>query len=201
MNKNKVINKSFKKITLGLFIFVFICSFLCVNIKINASESYSDMSEKIYANVDISDDFDDSSVVVILDKSISGINKVHNETLFSNLEFEEINDLTYVTDVSTINNKENFEQILEIKLKYSSKENVIEMIEELILLDGVKYAGPNRYFSIEEVPNDPLYPTTIPLEDSGHIIIFNLKMHGILQQEIETFVLGLLILAFLHIQT
>ena len=162
MNKNKVINKSFKKITLGLFIFVFICSFLCVNIKINASESYSDMSEKIYANVDISDDFDDSSVVVILDKSISGINKVHNETLFSNLEFEEINDLTYVTDVSTINNKENFEQILEIKLKYSSKENVIEMIEELILLDGVKYAGPNRYFSIEEVPNDPLYPTTIP---------------------------------------
>lgn len=82
MNKNKVINKSFKKITLGLFIFVFICSFLCVNIKINASESYSDMSEKIYANVDISDDFDDSSVVVILDKSISGINKVHNEHYF-----------------------------------------------------------------------------------------------------------------------
>ena len=161
MKKNKVKNKSFK-IALGLFIFFFICSFLCVNINVNASESYSDMSEKIYANVDISDDFDDSSVVVILDKSISGINKVHNETLFSNIEFEEINDLTYVTDVSTIKNKENFEQILEIKLKYPSKENVIEMIEELILLDGIKYAGPNRYFSIEEVPNDPLYSTTIP---------------------------------------
>lgn len=37
MNKNKVINKSFKKITLGLFIFVFICSFLCVNIKMSDS--------------------------------------------------------------------------------------------------------------------------------------------------------------------
>ena len=35
------------------------------------------------------------------------------------------------------------------------------MINELSLINGIKYAGPNRYLKVEQQPNDPLYSSTI----------------------------------------
>jgi len=49
--------------------------------------------EKIFSNVTIEDDFDDSSLIVILDNFTGGVNKKHEERLFGDFEKEYIGNL------------------------------------------------------------------------------------------------------------
>ena len=74
-------------------------------------------SDKIYSHFSLSDNFDCSSVIVILDKKVSGINKVHDESFFEGVEIDGIEDLTKVTDERTVD-KENFEQTLLLRLTH-----------------------------------------------------------------------------------
>lgn len=129
------------------------------NLTVSASSNDDNLVsvEKIYSNTDIEENFDDSSLIVIIDRINSGINKSHESTIFKDIEFLEIIDLTYVNDITTITDTANFEQILKIRLIESGKAKVIEMINRLSLIDGIKYAGPNKVFEIERMPNDPLY--------------------------------------------
>lgn len=119
-------------------------------------------SEKIYSDISISDHFDATSVIVILDKSVSGINKQHSLEMFGNLDIISITDLTSVDNsAKEIIDKHNFEQILQLHLNQQSKENVLEAIEKLEKIEGIKYAGPNRLLDIEKEPNDPLYEDSL----------------------------------------
>lgn len=45
--------------------------------------------EKVYSEVDLNDDFDGTSVIVVLNRKISGINKVH-DNLFKDVEYTAI---------------------------------------------------------------------------------------------------------------
>ncbi len=138
--------------------------------------------EKIYSNATIEQNFDDSSVIVILDKNVGGFNKIHDsKALFSGIEFESIKDLSYVETPSELVNNSNadktkldtgtldqnhlvnkvnhdtFRQIIQIKLPINSKANVLKVIKQLEKMDGVLYAGPSYYYELCSVPNDTDY--------------------------------------------
>ena len=55
-----------------------------------AEETENEYEEKTYSNLTVEDDFDDSCVLVVMDKSVGGINKVHNEDFFGDIEIESI---------------------------------------------------------------------------------------------------------------
>lgn len=177
MKRNKFLINSIKMIMLIMLISIFTLCLFRKNLLISAySNSETLVSiDKIYANINTDDNFDDSSVIVIIDRINSGINKSHENTIFKDIEFSEIIDLTYVNDVTTITDTNNFEQIFKIKLKQSGKQKVIDMINRLSLVEGIKYAGPNRIFEIERVPNDPLY--------SPNTSVNGQWCHNILQSE------------------
>ncbi|MBE5730713.1 MAG: hypothetical protein E7350_02020 [Clostridiales bacterium] len=110
--------------------------------------------DKIYSDVSIEDNFDGSSVMVVLDKSISEINKVHSKEFFEGVNIQGIEDLSRI-DVSaaSIVNENNFRQTLLLKLPQDDKEIVIQSIKTLEQIDGIKYAGPNRLADVTNVQN------------------------------------------------
>lgn len=148
-----------KKILALVFVLVLAVSLSVVEINTIAEAHYeSEDCQKIYSDVAFDDDFDEDSIIVILDNQTSEINKCYENNFFGDIGAESIVDLTVVDNslIDTIN-VDSFEQILQVNLSSGTKENVIETIEKLEDLDGVKYAGPNRFYSIEYTPNDPIY--------------------------------------------
>ena len=55
-----------------------------------AEETENEYEEKTYSNLTVEDDFDDSCVLVVMDKSVGGINKVHSEDFFGDIDIESI---------------------------------------------------------------------------------------------------------------
>ena len=53
--------------------------------------------EKIYSTATVEDDFNASSVLVVIDKNVGGINKKHGESFFGNFPKVSITDLTTIT--------------------------------------------------------------------------------------------------------
>jgi len=117
--------------------------------------------EKIYCNATVEDDFDGSSILVVMDRKTGGINKSHKMSFFGSFEMEYIKDLTRINgdiDSKKYFNREEFNQILMIKLPTESKENVLEVIRQLEKTEGILYASPNYYFYPAAThPNDVLY--------------------------------------------
>jgi hypothetical protein len=103
---------------------------------------------KIYWTGTIDEDFDGSTVLVVMDKNVGGVNKVHSKNFFGGIEIESIKDLTYFTDTDGIKNLginwDNWRQLLSIKLPGDSKENVVRAIRHLEKIDGIKAAAPNH---------------------------------------------------------
>jgi len=99
--------------------------------------------EKIYWEGSVDDPFEDNSVLVVMDKNVGGINKRHEKSFFGDIEIEYIEDLTSVNPNSEYLNKEQFHQILLLRLPVHSKENVVNVIRHLEKIDGILYAGPN----------------------------------------------------------
>ena len=127
---------------------------------------------KILCTATVDQEFDDSSVLVIMDNISGGINKQHDLSFFGDIGASSITDLTTlssdtlvssgivssesvsrdVSETATISTKklpwfevnvETFRQILKIELSTHSKENVLNVIKKLEKIEGIKYAGPN----------------------------------------------------------
>jgi len=111
-----------------------------------AASSGIQWEEKVYCEVSIDDPFEDNSVLVVMDKNVGGINKWHDKSFFGDIEIEYIKDLTSVNPNSEYLNKEQFHQILLLRLPVHSKENVINAIRHLEKIDGIQCASPNYYF-------------------------------------------------------
>jgi subtilisin family serine protease len=97
---------------------------------------------------------------VVIDKKIGGINKAHKKSFFGSFESEYIKDLTEITgdiDSKEYLNKEEFHQILKIKLPKDSKSNVLDVIKKLEKIEGILYASPNYYLYPAVHPNDIRY--------------------------------------------
>lgn len=100
---------------------------------------------KVYSNATLEQEFDDSRILVVLDKRISKVNKKLSKNFFGLLKDAQITDLTQIEGSLTDKNidEENFRQILEIQLPENSKQNVLKVIKQLEKIPGVKYAGPD----------------------------------------------------------
>ena len=127
---------------------------------IHASENEDVTLEKIAAEIDLNDDFADDTVIIVLRKKYSTINKMPDLCIFEDISYSEIIDLSHIDNEKLLKNKNDFEQVLEIKLKNHSKSEVINVINLLSRHECIKYAGPNRYLQLDNEPNDPLYPIT-----------------------------------------
>lgn len=137
-----------------------ICFILCIFsiTSINALETKFkgleklSFEQKIYSYATIEQEFDGSSVLVVMDRNIGGINKKHKEDFFGTFQKKSIIDLTQVNGKAknTKIDVENFRQIIKIELPTDNKENVLKVIKELENIEGIKYAGPNYY----EYPSD-----------------------------------------------
>lgn len=111
---------------------------------------------KVYSNATVEQEFDDSRILVVLDKRISKANKKLNKNFFGFLKDAQITDLTQIEGNIADKNidEENFRQILEIQLPENSKQNVLKVIKQLEKIPGVKYAGPD-YVLEESVDATP----------------------------------------------
>lgn len=101
----------------------------------------------------IEEEFSDSSVMVVVDKYHSGINKVHEEDFFGTFDKVYITDLTLLSgNIDNLNyvNKTEFRQIFQIGLPKNDKAQVVHAIEELEQIPGIKYAGPNYRYQVQE---------------------------------------------------
>ncbi len=108
----------------------------------------SGVDEKAYSNASIYENFDDSTVIVVMNQSIGAINKRQDKTIFKGVDIEKVTDLTIVDENSKSKKylkEESFKQILEIKLPTNSKEKVLEVVKQLEQIDGVYSAEPNYY--------------------------------------------------------
>ncbi|MDR2590949.1 MAG: S8 family serine peptidase [Oscillospiraceae bacterium] len=109
---------------------------------------------KRFSNATIDDDFCDSSVLVVIDRKIGELNKIHEPEIFGDFPIVEINDLTWSQSGNTDRDVTYFRQILEIVLPTDCKENVLEVIAELEKVDGVRSAGPAYYLSFSSASNE-----------------------------------------------
>jgi hypothetical protein len=107
---------------------------------------------------DINAAFDGSSVIVVMDQKTGAINKVHDLNFFG-IEIIEIIDLFPVSESAmSRTNIAGFHQILQLRLPKDDKENVLQVVDFLNKLDGVKFAEPNYYPEVSiTIPNDPSY--------------------------------------------
>jgi hypothetical protein len=103
-------------------------------------------------------DFCGSSVLVVLDNKLGGINKVHEISFFGIDDIIEIVDLFRLEGDALIRaNPETFRQILGFRLSSDDKANVLRVVEELKKIEGVLKAGPNYIEDFDRIPNDPRY--------------------------------------------
>lgn len=131
--------------------------FAIVTDKLSVAQADSELllrEEKIYSHSSVEEDFEEDSLMVVMDKYISGYNKNKNMIFESIAGIENIEDLTYITghlDEKEYLNRESFRQILKISLQEESKQNVLNTIDKIKKLDGVLWAGVNGYYSAPEV--------------------------------------------------
>ena len=87
--------------------------------------------DKIYHQIDENRDYDGDKVLVVLDKNISGLNKIHKTELFGDFPKSEIIDLTASKNNSE-QKKDDFRQIFEIVLPENNKQKVKEALINLL---------------------------------------------------------------------
>lgn len=130
-------------IVLLLSIFLFVTF---DNFGAGITSAYDYQGEKTIEIPNLDDDFDDSCVVVIIDKKTSKINKKFDNSYFGNAGIESVEDLTYITgniDEKVYLNKEDFRQIFKLNLQKKSKLSVIDTLMTLKTVEGISWAGPN----------------------------------------------------------
>lgn len=102
--------------------------------------------KKIVCTATIEDDFADDSVIVVVNKSNSKINKKHRLSSYLSNDFTDIYDLSEVGE-NNVNkkyvNSDEFQQVLYLKLKKTGKKEVLKAIEKLEKLEWVESAEPN----------------------------------------------------------
>ncbi len=153
MKNTKAISKG--KLCASIIVLLMILTMLWISLS-GINEAQAEVAEapigfeqKLYSDIDIDDDFDDSCVLVVMDKYSSKFNKSHS-SLFSKIPFiNKIKDLTSITGQIAEKlylNQKSFRQILQIDLEEHSKQNVLDVISQIQKLDGVLWAGVNKYY-------------------------------------------------------
>ena len=132
---------------------------------------------KIYSNVTIDQNYCGRTILVMLDRKVGGLNKIHKTSFFGDVGIERIVDLTFHPDDAEVPRHSRtdldttFRQMLSLKLTKDCKQNVIDVIRQLEKIDGIICAEPNYYVTFDSTinypPTDPLYPTQWALPKIG----------------------------------
>ena len=141
------------------YLIVFLLTFVFVilfkgNTIIHAS---SNKYEKILCSASIDDSFSKDRILVVLNEEESYSSKIYNQKDFNVSKCNEVRDLTSYNDnfKKINNNSKNYKRVLSLELTNSSKEYVLETIDELIKLDNVLYAGPDYQITLSStIPDD-----------------------------------------------
>lgn len=107
--------------------------------------------KKIICGATLEDDFAEDCVTVVINRSNSRMNKKHDAVKFPGVQIAEIRDLSYtesLDDAIPYTNVEGFQQILELRLKKTGKDEVLKAIRQLEKLDFVESAEPNYYYKL-----------------------------------------------------
>ncbi len=162
-------------------VIIFALSFLIISFglilfnktNVYAHDNSNNSEEKIIKEIDIKSDFNVNSVIVVLKHSHSQYREISDNIsnkLYSINEVISLEDLTEVPSDILINEKTlktstssetiehlnniDFKQIIKINLNTNSKQEVINIIKQIELLDEVLYVGPNYIYSAETVTVD-----------------------------------------------
>ncbi len=128
--------------------------FFVSSVEAFAEEGASYSEKKIYSSATVTDDFADDSIIVIMKKESSDINKPFALSFASNNQNKVI-DLTRINGNANCKkylNKKEYHQIFKIELAESSKENVLSEVRKYENLEGVLWAGPNYYHEPAGLP-------------------------------------------------
>lgn len=135
----------------------------------------------------IDDDFEDNKILVTLKPEYSKFNKLSSgieEKMFKlgGIQIENLTEFpaSYVKEDGTLNPKTApsltayykttpFKQILAITLNKADKQNVLDVIKQIEMLDEVFCAYPNMIEKVEYVPNDALYSSQWALNNTQGI--------------------------------
>ena len=84
MKQNKFFRNSIKLTIISILISISVFCLFVNDLKVSVASNTETLvsTEKIYSYTDIDENFDDSSVIVIIDRINSGINKSHKNTNF-----------------------------------------------------------------------------------------------------------------------
>lgn len=159
MNQNTKKNRTINLKLISLFLIIVVAiSFILPQGQVFAKKD----QRKTYAEtisqkeVSLDDDFEDDSVLVVLDERLGGINKLHSLNIFENSNFKSIIDLTKINgavDEKKYLNRNKFSQILKIQLRNKSKQNVLSAIKILKKIPGVVSAEPNYIYNFSTQEN------------------------------------------------
>lgn len=148
--KNERIEKTFKifTITLVLVLMLLVVIFSSTD-HVAMALQLAEAQENVVIDIPSpNDNFADDSVLVVMDKETSAINKVYSLDYFGDIAIESIEDLTYIEggiDNEAYLDTEKFHQILQINLLYHSKQYVIDTIIKLSDVNGICVVEPNYY--------------------------------------------------------
>ena len=120
-----------------------------------------DGDTQVICGATIDDNFEDNTVIVIVDPNIAKLNKLHNAKAFDGIEIDSIIELTSREKKVNHGQKNEFSQTVKIELQEHSKENVLAAIAFLEKMEGVFCAEPNYLYGVEIVPNDPNYTSNL----------------------------------------
>lgn len=110
-----------------------------------SAENMVSAEAKIYADVDLQDNFSDDILHVVLFREASGINLLHTPAEFDAEDIASVEDMTTLTGDITKKDidLENYRQILRLTLREKSKENVLRVMHRLEKHPDILYVGPN----------------------------------------------------------
>ena len=138
-------NRLFNYIVVSLSFFIIALTYSSVIGKSNEL-----LEDKHYCYASVEDEFVDDSILVVLSKKASYSGKTYNKNDFSTYECVKVDNLTKEASRMAIEktnnpliNLDNYRCVLRILLREKSKENVLNVINELIKRDDVIYAGPD----------------------------------------------------------
>lgn len=164
-------SKIIRSIFLVLIINLVFSAFIKTNVSA-AENNYNTNDEKIIQDINLNDNFDTSSVIVVLKANKSQYRGISNEILEKLYAFDEIvslEDLTKVPtdmlldektlkpeDTETINHLSNinFKQIIKVNLNTGDKSEVVDVIKKLELLKEILYVGPNYIYMADTITVD-----------------------------------------------
>lgn len=121
---------------IGLSIVFILTLFLSIIFCLHTSINADAVTNNQVHNQILENEFEEDNLIVVLDESISGINKIHDPAYFQGVEIESIKDLTR-REINKKSKIQDFRQILQLFLKYPTKENVLQAINRLSNLEGI----------------------------------------------------------------